>query len=79
MAHIVALTPKPRDEANVRRELYTAFDALRVAIATAGSLEEAHAIWEHLRTLTSEMMQLTDLAGDRVEQILDDFPPAVRQ
>lgn len=67
----------PRDDmAHARRDLYHAFDTLRVEIACCANLKEAFAIYEALKPMAQEMTRLVDVAAKRCEDIMADWGKA---
>lgn len=53
-----------------RGELLWAAQNVRLELATAATVREAYAIWEHVRAMATLMEQLTNEAGKRCDALL---------
>ena len=70
-ATVIPHQPKVRSFESAWPELEASFDAVRLQIAAASSVREAWQLYSQLRKLSAELLELTDRAAQRCDDILE--------
>ena len=70
---LVAFSPQLRTPEQARAGLLDSCNAIRASIADAGSVREAFAIYQHVSWMSAQLLALTDVAGQRCEQLLEEL------